>query len=263
MNEIIDQETGEVRTSPLDVSRATPDLFAALAKAQAAVETVGKDGKNRDKHYSYATADSMIRGARAARAGSGLSLLTSWTYVELDPPEDTSSGQWPGAVVTLHYVLAHEGGGVVTGQLSMHAICSRGRPIDKAVASAATYAEGFVERNLMRLDRQEESKDDVERRGDEEATAPARPRPQVQPRPSGPSLGAVLEAFAAASSLEAYKAAQGLAEQAWKALSKPERDRVLAAQSEAKPRCRAPKAEVPADEAAPSNGTGATSEAAQ
>lgn len=159
----------------LDLSGAKPELFGALAKAQAAVETVGKDGTNRHGGYNYATADSMIRGGRAARIGTGLALITAWHFEELDPPA-SEAGQWPGALVTLVFALTHESGGCVMGSVEGHAICSKARPIDKAVAAAATYLEGFVERNLMRLDRAEESKDDVDRREDSDTAPPQKRR---------------------------------------------------------------------------------------
>jgi hypothetical protein len=67
----------------------------------------------------------------------------------------------------------------------MHAIGSRRRPPDKAVAAALTYCEGFVERSLLRFDRSDEHADDVDRR-EEQDTAPARRRTQRSERKSEP-----------------------------------------------------------------------------
>lgn len=159
----------------LDLSHATPKLWAALAEAQAKAHTVGKDGRNRDAGYNYATADSMIRGGARARAEAGakLALVTTWSQIDLSPPPNAGKpdgpGQWPSAEVTLHWALGcGEDGGYIAGTISTHAIGSRRRPPDKATAAAATYAEGFVERNLMRLDRAEESDDDVDRRTEQD-----------------------------------------------------------------------------------------------
>lgn len=162
-----------VRPPALDLSHATPALWKALAEAQAKAHTVGKDGRNRDAGYNYATADSMIRGGARARAEAGarLALVSSWSQVDLVPPpnagKDGGPGQWPSAEVTLHWALGcADDGGYIAGTITTHAIGSRRRPPDKATAAAATYAEGFVERNLMRLDRAEEGDDDVDRRAE-------------------------------------------------------------------------------------------------
>jgi len=181
-NEIVTSSVHETvmapREAPIDFAHATPELFAALAEAQARVGSIGKDGHNAHGKYNYATADSMIRGGREARAGTGLSLLTTWTVRPLDLDDvPADAGQWPSAIVTLHWTLAHSSGGRISSSLAICAIESRQRPPDKAVAAAATYAEGFIERNLMRLDRAEPDRDDVDSR-EEKETAPAR-RPQA------------------------------------------------------------------------------------
>jgi hypothetical protein len=148
----------------MDLAQATPELFAALAKAQAQMHSVAKDGKNKDRNYNYATADSMIAGASKAREGTGLSLFSTWSSE--DVVDDSDGGQWVCAIVTLHWVLAHEGGGYIRGTITGHAIGSRGRPPDKAVAAAASYTEGFLERGLMRIDRGGNDTDDVDQRAD-------------------------------------------------------------------------------------------------
>jgi len=244
------------RGPSLDMSGANGALFAAIAKAQAAVESVGKDGKNRDKGYNYATADSMIRGGRAARgaAGGELALVTAWTFVECEPPERTDSGQWPGALVTLTFALVHAGGGYLTGSVEGHAICSRGRPIDKAVAAAATYLEGFVERNLMRLDRAEEGADDVEKR-QETDTAPARPRQQraqTQTRPVQVDVDELLAGLNKAGDSKALFAAREAVKRAWPHMGDVARKAVEAAGIAATARVTA--AVVPTD----TSGAGAT-----
>jgi hypothetical protein len=214
----IDNETGEVldayeppqppKLPPLDMSHATPGLFAALAAAQARVGTVAKDGTNKHGGYDYATADSMIRGAREARAGTGLALLTTWSFSEIAGEAD-GDGQWPCAIVTMHFVLAHESGGWLSGKLSMHAIGSRRRPPDKAIAAAATYAEGFIERGLMRLDRADEGDDDVERREEcDTRSAPRQQRPAQKPQQAQqngqPTLASILAGIKDAAALDAW-----------------------------------------------------------
>jgi hypothetical protein len=221
VGDTVDEETGEIaedtrpeppKLAPLDLSHATPELFAALAEAQAAVGTVTKDARNKHAGYDYASADSMIRGGREARAGTGLALFTTWSFTEIDGAE-SDDGQWPCAIVTMHFVLTHASGGRLSGKLSMHAIGSKRRPPDKAIAAAATYAEGFVERNLMRLDRAEEAEHDVERR-EEQDTRPAR-KPQQRPTQQKPqerrALSAKLSDCDDEAQLEAWVKRYGVA----------------------------------------------------
>lgn len=172
------------RAGPIDASHATADLFAALAKAQEQARTVGKEGRNTQGRYLYATADDMIAAGRKARAGTGLSLVTTWST---EPPPEPRKGQdygnqWIHATVRIDWLLAHSSGGYLSGTAYVDAIASRGRPPDKAIAAALTYGEGFVERGLLRLDRDEDP-EDVDQRTEDEAPrqqAPAKQRPKAQ-----------------------------------------------------------------------------------
>jgi len=179
LSEALARVSGTPRES-LDVTHATPELFAALAAAQAKMSTVAKGGHNEFAHYDYATADSMIAGARAAREGTGLALLSTWSSADADD-HGGDGGEWVCAIVTLHWVLSHAGGGYLRGTITSHAIGSKRRPPDKAVAAAATYAEGFLERGLMRIDRGAGDKTDVDQRDDTEYE---RPRAKTQPKRS-------------------------------------------------------------------------------
>lgn len=169
----------------IDLTHATPEFWAALAAAQARVApNVGKDGRNVDANYTYATGDAMIAAGRLARAEAGakLGLLSSTTFVAVDPPARAGTndgpGQWVSADVTVSWALGCSDGGYVRGVAETCAISSRRRPIDKAVAAADTYLQGFVERGLMRLSRAEETDDDVDRR---ETVDEPPPPPRMSP----------------------------------------------------------------------------------
>lgn len=199
------------------VDHATPELFAALAAAQAQAKTVEKAGRNTDQNYNYATADDMIAAGRAARAGTGLSLVTTWVA---DEPEEFEKGgdygrQWVCAIVRLHWVLTHESGGYIRGSVTAPAIASRGRTPEKAQAAAATYAEGFLERGLMRLDRATDSPDDVDRR-----RAPA-------PEPAGVPdevVAGLVEGYKAAQTVEDHKLVTGQLRTVWADLHPSEQE---------------------------------------
>lgn len=174
------------RLGVIDTSRITPELCAALALAQEQAKTVDKAGRNRDRNYRYATADDMIAAGRAARRGTGLALLTIWGTVPAALPRKGQDfgAQWVHATVEIRWVLTHAGGGLLSGVVHVDAIASKGRPPDKAIAAALTYGEGFLERGLMRLDRDEDP-DDVDQRADDR---PADHRPAPAQPPSGPRL---------------------------------------------------------------------------
>jgi hypothetical protein len=166
--------------APLDTSEASADLFAALAKAQADVESVGKDGKNTQRGYKYATTEAMIRGSRQHLAAHGLAFFSTWSQSLPEVMEGNIGDQFVAARVTIHWVLGHASGGQITGTAHMDAIGSKARPPDKAVAAALTYGLGFVLRGLLLLDRADEDEHSPDRRPEPE---PEPPKAKVKPDP--------------------------------------------------------------------------------
>ncbi len=163
----------------LDMSEANAALFAALAKAQQAAATVGKDAKNTQRGYNYASAEAMVRAARKAMEDTGLAVLSTWTQTPAELPEGGDIGnQFACATVIEHFVITHADGGYIRGRAEIDAIASRARPYDKAVAAAATYMHGFVLRHLLNLDRAEEGEAAVDQRGEEGFTPNRRARQQ-------------------------------------------------------------------------------------
>lgn len=129
----------------IQVVHPTPELFDALARAQEQARTVKKGGFNTHANYNYATAEDMLAAGRAARKGTGLALITSWSVQsrEAGPP-----------LLTLAWLLTHSSGGMLRGSLVAPIQQSKRNGPDKQTAALATYLEGFVERGLMRLDRE-------------------------------------------------------------------------------------------------------------
>jgi hypothetical protein len=152
----------------LDITKATGDLFAALAKAQADVESVGKDGTNTQRGYRYATTEAMIRGSRQHLAGHGLAFFSTWSQAMPSVAPGDIGKQHVAALVTIHWVLGHATGGQVSGTAHMDAIGSPARPPDKAVAAAVTYGLGFVLRGLLLLDRADEDEHSPDKRQEPE-----------------------------------------------------------------------------------------------
>jgi hypothetical protein len=110
----------------------------------------------------------MIAAGRVAREGTGLALITAWGTLPAPPRRrgEDYGAQWIHCTVEIRWALVHASGGVLSGTVYGEAIASKGRPPDKAITAALTYAEGFLERSLMRLDRDEDP-DDVDQRADD------------------------------------------------------------------------------------------------
>lgn len=191
-------EQGTVTATPVDASHANGALFAALAKAQEQAQTVKKEGRNTQGRYLYAEADDMIAAGREARRGTGLSLLTTWALEEASTPGEYGN-QWVSHRVAVHWVLAHSDGGYLTGAAYVDAVASRGRPPDKAIAAALTYAEGFVERGLMRLDRDENPEDVDQRQEPTQAPRQQADRTNVKDCKTVAELESFTKRYAAAS----------------------------------------------------------------
>lgn len=152
----------------MDTCKATPELFAALAQAQADVESVGKDGTNTQRGYRYATTEAMIRGSRQHLASHGLAFLSTWAQSLPEVAPGDIGKQHVAARVTIHWVLGHASGGQIHGTAHMDAISSPARPPDKAVAAAVTYGLGFVLRGLLLLDRADEDEHSPDKRQEPE-----------------------------------------------------------------------------------------------
>lgn len=167
----------------IDMEHVNGELLAAWATAQERAKSVAKEGRNKDRNYDYATGDAMVMAGSIARATTGLCLFSTWSSEDVS--DDGEGNQWVCAIVTVHWVMGHGSGGYVRGTITGHAIGSKGRPPDKAVAAAATYIEGFLDRGLMRLSRGGESADDVDAR--QEGDFRRRQAPRPQPKQAVPS----------------------------------------------------------------------------
>lgn len=172
-------------------------LFAALAKAQAAAKSVGKDSKNKHFGYQYASADDIAAAGREALSAHGLALIrTSWglnnvvatIYAEKDGDGKDTETTYHDAKIVAHYLLTHESGASIeVGPYDMAVIQERGKPLDKSEAGALTVLNGYVVLGILCLDRAAsdaniEDRDDRDYQPRQRATtAPARTEQRVEP----------------------------------------------------------------------------------
>lgn len=135
-------------------------LFAAIARAIATAKSVEKGSENTYHRYKYASAESLIEEARSPLAAEGVCVLPSSWRVS---PREGDSGYFADVDVT--YLVAHSGGGSITCEARTPAIREKGRPEDKAVATALTYSLGYFLRGMLMLPRVD-ADHDVDKRDD-------------------------------------------------------------------------------------------------
>jgi len=127
-------------------------LASALLAAQSSLPSVGKDSKNSFHHYNYTSSEAMIGACRAALHCAGLVLRRSgWTF----------EGTADGGIVKSQFILSCPASGEsVTDEVGWVAIPEKGRPVDKALASALTASLNYFLRDLLMVPREEESEMD-------------------------------------------------------------------------------------------------------
>jgi hypothetical protein len=119
-----------------------PVLAAALVKAQHEVESAHLNAHNSERDYAYATAEEIVRTAKAALRKVGLAVYPAG--LELRSEAD-------GLTMLRTWTLLHESGASwwFPVQWPVH---MQG-PRDKAVAAATTFGLGYFLRDLLLIDR--------------------------------------------------------------------------------------------------------------
>ena len=174
-------------------------IATALAKTQAKVLRVGKDGENAHHRYRYTSAEALIEAAVGLMGSEGLAIVQcGWDLVAPSGPE------MPARLV-VQYLLTHVGGDTWwMPPSSTPAIPEKGRPWDKAEAAALTYSLGYTLRGLLKIPRAD-ADDDVDQRND----APTDRTVRI------PSVAEVLLKFAATKTDAEHKEAREFMEMAW------------------------------------------------
>jgi hypothetical protein len=164
---------------------APKSLREALLLAQQLLPGVLKDSRNDFHKYKYVSSESMIRDARAALHEAGLVLLPSTTH--LAASADMVALGVP-AVAVMVWVLEHPATGQAI-ELSTHwpVVPEKGRPLDKALASARTTGLGYLLRDLLLAPRVDKE-DDMDWSGrDRLGLEEAPPPPPAAPPKGEPS----------------------------------------------------------------------------
>lgn len=169
-------ETTSTFAEAVAINGLPPVVAAALVKAQGEIRAVEKDSKNNHHNYKYASADDLVGEARQALGKADLALLQAGWRMEHPAEHDAPSR------IVVTYLLVHTSGHVLRFCTSTPIIPDKGRPEDKAEATALTYNLGYTVRGLLLIPRSDEGAD-VDRRDDKE----------YQPRTGNAQRGAFRE----------------------------------------------------------------------
>ena len=109
----------------MNTDKATPELFAALAKAQAEVENATKGSTNPHFKSKYADLAEVLNTVRPTFAKHGLSLLQSTAF--------------EGSLVSVTTLVAHSTGGFVSSTAS----CVPAKSDAQGIGAATTYLRRY------------------------------------------------------------------------------------------------------------------------
>jgi len=109
----------------MNTDHATPELFAALSKAQGEIENANKNAANPHFRSKYADLAEVLNTIRPVFAANGLALI--------------QSTEFDGALVSVITLLCHAGGGYITATAS----CVPAKTDAQGVGAATTYLRRY------------------------------------------------------------------------------------------------------------------------
>lgn len=153
-----------------------PAIASAIAMAQGLMQRVGHDGKNQHHGYRYTSAEAVIEAAIEPMKKAGLGLVQcGWeplpprcdTWFDVSDKGEQLEQRVSGpARIEIRYMLVHESGVAWwMPPVTMPVLPEKGRPMDKAEATALTYSLGYVLRGLLKIPRTDDA-DDLDQRDD-------------------------------------------------------------------------------------------------
>lgn len=174
-----------------ETEKMPPEIATAIAKAQGAMRRVAHDNRNSHHGYRYTSAEAVIEASIGPMSQAGLALVQCgweplapavdvWHDVN-DKGEPTEAKVSGPARLRIRYVLVSESGhSWEMPAVTMPVLPEKGRPIDKAEATALTYSLGYTLRGLLKIPRTDDG-DDLDQRDD----ATAKRGPVQRPAQNG------------------------------------------------------------------------------
>lgn len=167
----------------MNIEHATPELFAALAAAQAAVKNADKNAQNPHYRSRYADLAEVLNTVRVDYAKNGIGILQAPSF--------------DGAMVHVETVLTHASGGWVSATAS----CVPARSDAQGIGAATTYLRRY---GLAAMTAVAQEDDDGESAAHAEKPAPVAAKPAP---PEKPVMGMQEEAAAIRDYLDAIATA--------------------------------------------------------
>lgn len=149
------------------------NLYAALVRAQAKIEAVAKDAKNKFQGYDYASSEAIIEEARKALSEAGLAVFPIGQSIigPLSTPaaqsDDKEERKPPGphevsSVLRTFRLAESVSCEYQDTAFSWPVVPEKGRPADKALASALTSSLAYYLRDLLLMPRGVSPTDDMD-----------------------------------------------------------------------------------------------------
>lgn len=110
----------------MNLDKATPDLFAALARAQSEIENATKNSNNPHFKSKYADLAEVLNAVRPVFAKNGVAIIQSTSF--------------DGRTVVVVTALAHLTGGIITSDAS----CVPAKTDAQGVGAATTYLRRYA-----------------------------------------------------------------------------------------------------------------------
>lgn len=151
----------------------TAKIAAALVAAQKSLKGVHKDARNKHHSYDYASSESIFLECRDALFDAGLVVLPRASSKRVE--EDGTT--W----LVREYKILHAEGESMDAEQVWPVVPGNGRPLDKAIASAATASLAYFLRDLLLLPRVEKGVDLDDDERDKEPPPPKHPPPKKEP----------------------------------------------------------------------------------
>lgn len=149
----------------MNLDHTTPELFAALAKAQNAVENATKGSINPHFKNRYADLAEVLNTVRPVFSANGLSIVQNPSF--------------DGSLVSVTTALCHEGGGYITAVAS----CVPMKADAQGVGAATTYLRRY---SLAAVTGVAQEDDDGQ-----SAINPVKPNPVAEPKASKSDMLAI------------------------------------------------------------------------
>lgn len=153
---------------------AGKELYAAVLEAQRSLKSLRKDAHNAFANYDYTSSEAMLQASRDALHAAGLvAFRGAWEYTRCE-----------GAIwdVRMEMTVAHPSSGQKFSEwISWPAVEGKGKPMDKAVATALTTALSYWLRDLLAIPRN--AGDDMDERDDRDAEPSTSHKPKEEPKP--------------------------------------------------------------------------------